>query len=333
MPRTNYSVTLKDLLDAGLLQAGEELLCKPRKNDPPVASAPLGADGLIRHNGQTFGSPSSWAQAITGRAQNGWICVFAGERPLKEIRDAYGNSPAPKSPADRPPRRRRVRTASSPEEVRTGYSTPGADIDNPAPAPPLIPVDYATRAELENLREEVRVLRGKIDAAPPLRTDTADVGRDINGTLLDRIRNLKPAAAFEHLVGEFLKAKGFSNVVVTQQSRDGGIDGHCEMPFLNLRVAFEAKRYGHGNNVGSDPVQKFAGAMTGQFDKGLFITTSQFTVAATSWVEETPLAHTTLIDGDELVRQLIDLGLGIKTPSVVRYELDNDFFDRLERRR
>ncbi len=108
--------------------------------------------------------------------------------------------------------------------------------------------------------------------------------------------NLTPGD-FERLVSEYLKAKGFSKAVVTGRSNDGGIDGECEIPFINVKVAFQAKRYTTTNSIGIDPVQRLQGSMTGKFDRGIFITTSNYTSAAKGWVDEAQ-AQITLINGD-----------------------------------
>jgi len=167
-------------------------------------------------------------------------------------------------------------------------------------------------------------------AVHSLPSERRETENDVRGVLLERVLRLTPPE-FEKLVGAFLQAKGFSNVRVTGKSGDDGIDGECEMPFIKVKVAFQAKRYTTGNSVGIDPVQRLQGSMGRNFDRGIFITTSSFTSPARGWVEEThaPIA---LIDGDELVGQMVELGLGIKTVPVVRQELDQGFFTSLEKR-
>ena len=146
----------------------------------------------------------------------------------------------------------------------------------------------------------------------------------------ERVLKLKPDE-FEVLVGEYLKTEGFSNIVVTGRSHDGGIDGYCEQSFIDVKVAFQAKRYATGNTVGIDPVQRLNGSLGSSYDRGVFITTSEFTSFAKGWVEEEQV-KITLIDGNELVRQMVDLGLGVKTIPVVKHEVDEGFFTDLENR-
>jgi len=156
-----------------------------------------------------------------------------------------------------------------------------------------------------------------------------DEGKAINERLLESILRVKPNE-FEELVGAFLKAKGFSKVRVIGHSGDGGVDGECEFPFINLKVAFQAKRYGQNTPVRAPAVRDFKGGVVGRFDRGIFITTSSFTAGA---VEETdqPGVTIVLIDGAQLVGHMVELGLGVKTIPVVRQDLDQDFFDGLSR--
>ncbi len=69
--------------------------------------------------------------------------------------------------------------------------------------------------------------------------------------------------------------------------------------------------------------------MGSSFDRGVLITTSSFTQGAKEWIgeEDPPI---TLIDGDQLMAEMIDLGLGIKSVTVVMHELDEEFFTNLE---
>ena len=162
----------------------------------------------------------------------------------------------------------------------------------------------------------------------PETVDDSEV--DFSAKLRERIMNLTPSD-FETLVGEYFRAKGLGNVTVTGRTNDGGIDGHCEILFINVKIAFQAKRYAASNSVGIEPVQRLSGSMTGRFDRGVLVTTSSYTPAAKGWVEERK-APITLIDGDDLVEDMIQLGLGVKVVPVVTQEVDEDFFADLENR-
>ncbi len=148
---------------------------------------------------------------------------------------------------------------------------------------------------------------------PPASGVETEAGQvtDISQRLLARLQSLSPRQ-FEHFVGEFLKAKGITDVKVTPHSNDDGIDAIGKIPFVNIKVAVQAKRYASGSNVGIEPVQRLRGSMASGFDRGIFITTSTFSAAASGWVEETGVPIT-LVDGNHLVNEMIDLELGVRT--------------------
>lgn len=219
------------------------------------------------------------------------------------------------------------------------------DMENQGPGNPNMSSDRDTKVVLdENLQSEMNTLKlqlasqqsaivslnTKIDSlsVSRLEEDTED---DVIGYLRERVLKLDPGE-FERLVGEYLKSKGFSNVVVSGRPGDGGIDGECDIPFINVKVAFQAKRYADTNSIGIELVQRLQGSMTGRFDRGIFITTSDYTSAARGWVEEVQ-AQITLINGDELMKEMIDLGLGVKAVTVVKHEVDENFFTELENTR
>jgi restriction system protein len=179
---------------------------------------------------------------------------------------------------------------------------------------------------------------GIIEAPPPhplepSRTTPAGPGqtgepqRTIRDQLRTRLQSLNPAQ-FEYLVGEILKATGFSEVRVTGRSGDGGIDGECNLPFLRLKCAFQAKRYAPANVIGSPAMRNFKGGVVGRYDRGIFITTSTFSPGAMEEADQPGVTIIT-IDGQALVDLLIEKGLGIKTIPVVENMVDEEFFSRL----
>ena len=149
---------------------------------------------------------------------------------------------------------------------------------------------------------------------------------DISAQLLDRLLQLSPAE-FENLVGKFLEANGFQEVRVTGRSHDGGIDGDCVVPFINVKIAFQAKRFRLENTVGTQLMQQFKGSV-GAYERGIFITTSSFTAGARE-IAEQPGVRILLIDGQELVVNMVKKGLGIKTVPVTNKDVDEDFFQTL----
>ena len=148
---------------------------------------------------------------------------------------------------------------------------------------------------------------------------------DISSQLLTHLLNLTPTQ-FEYLVGAFLEANGFQEVRVTGRSHDGGIDGDCVIPFVDVKVAFQAKRFTE-NPVGTQLMQQFKGSI-GAYERGVFITTSSFTAGARE-IAEGPGVEILLVDGQELVANMVQKELGIKVVPVTREEIDEDFFQEL----
>ena len=180
-----------------------------------------------------------------------------------------------------------------------------------------------TRSQAEAINIDIPVVDEEAEVKPLF---DSNEGKDIQQQLLQRLQLLTPRQ-FERVVGEFLKAKGLSEVKVTGGSGDGGIDGECALPFLRLKVAFQAKRYAKVNTVGANPIRNFKGGLVGRFDRGIFITTSTFTAGAMEEADE-PGITLVLIDGEQLVKEMIDLGLGIKSITV-EAQIDGGFFEGL----
>jgi restriction system protein len=124
-------------------------------------------------------------------------------------------------------------------------------------------------------------------------------------------------AAFERLVQRLLREAGFIQVEVTGRGGDGGIDGKGIMRLgglLSFHVIFQCKRY--SGSVGAGQVRDFRGAMVGRADKGLLITTGNFTKDAMREATRDGAPAIDLIDGDQLIDKLKELGLGVRTEKI-----------------
>jgi len=124
-------------------------------------------------------------------------------------------------------------------------------------------------------------------------------------------------SAFERLVQRLLRESGFIQVEVTGRSGDGGIDGKGIMRLgglLSFHVIFQCKRY--SGSVGAGHVRDFRGAMVGRADKGLLITTGNFTRDAEREATRDGAPTIDLIDGNLLTDKLKELGLGVETKTV-----------------
>lgn len=134
--------------------------------------------------------------------------------------------------------------------------------------------------------------------------------------LLDTLLKMEPSA-FERLIQRLLRESGFIQVEVTGKSGDEGIDGKGIMRLgglLSFHVIFQCK--GYQGSVAVNQVRDFRGAMVGRADKGLLITTGNFTKDAVKEATRDGAPAIDLIDGDLLIEKLKELGLGVKTEKV-----------------
>jgi restriction system protein len=136
--------------------------------------------------------------------------------------------------------------------------------------------------------------------------------------------------AFERLTQRLLRESGFIQVQVTGKSGDGGIDGVGIARingFLSFHVLFQCKRY--QGSVGASHIRDFRGAMQGRTDKGLLITTGTFTRDAMKEATRDGAPPIDLIDGEQLVLRLKELGLGVKITMIESVEVDANWFTKI----
>ncbi len=146
--------------------------------------------------------------------------------------------------------------------------------------------------------------------------------------LLETLIGMEPSA-FERLTQRLLRESGFTQVEVTGQTGDGGIDGKGIMRLgglLSFHVIFQCKKY--RGSVSASQVRDFRGAMVGRADKGLLITTGNFTKDAVKEATRDGAPAIDLIDGDLLIEKLKELGLGVSTKriEIERVEIDRGWF-------
>jgi len=149
--------------------------------------------------------------------------------------------------------------------------------------------------------------------------------------LMNILLKLHPSA-FERLIQRILRESGFIQVEVTGRSGDGGIDGKGIMRLgglLSFHVIFQCKRY--SGAVAVSQVRDFRGAMVGRADKGLLITTGNFTKDAVREATRDGAPAIDLIDGDQLVDKLKELALGVETRriEVEQVTITNSWFEGL----
>ncbi len=196
------------------------------------------------------------------------------------------------------------------------------------PTSPLSP--YVASTSRASTRENEKTEESALTPVEQVEQGIARIDEEVAADLLARLLAREPEF-FENAVVELLLAMGYGGAngrgEVTQLSGDGGIDGVIDQDVLGLsRVYVQAKRYGQGNAVQAPEVRGFVGAVHGQANSGVFITTSRFSSGAKDFVRTTP-TRIVLIDGEQLARLMIAFKVGVrvqKTHQVV--EIDEDFF-------
>jgi restriction system protein len=143
--------------------------------------------------------------------------------------------------------------------------------------------------------------------------------------IIDHLYTLEPEE-FESFCRRFLERYGFDNMLVTQRGRDGGIDvtGYLEVGISQLHVAAQCKRYKKGNKVSRPDIAQFRGDIQGDYQQGIFITTSSFTQEAQDVAFKRGCVPIVLIDGETLAEIMIDRGIGVSTSNIPIYEFELD---------
>ncbi|MCY4604652.1 MAG: restriction endonuclease [Gemmatimonadetes bacterium] len=182
-------------------------------------------------------------------------------------------------------------------------------------------------------QDRVRKQAKSTEAAPTEKVknsaeDPADETASWREDLLDTLQNIPPDA-FERLCQRLLRESGFTEVVVTGKSGDGGIDGHGIIRLAGLisfPVLFQCKRY--SGSVGASVVRDFRGAMMGRAEKGVILTTGGFTREAQREATRDGVPLIDLIDGELLIDKIkeLELGVSVRKKMVEVVEVDKDWF-------
>ncbi|MDP2730709.1 MAG: zinc ribbon domain-containing protein [Dehalococcoidales bacterium] len=84
-------ISLKDLVDAGILRAGDELSISVKGKD---VAATLLADGKLKYQEQTYDAPLACAAALRGQVCDSWYCweavdhITGRKYPISHFRGA-----------------------------------------------------------------------------------------------------------------------------------------------------------------------------------------------------------------------------------------------------
>jgi restriction system protein len=180
--------------------------------------------------------------------------------------------------------------------------------------------------------EPVILQSGEATPEEQMEALAADLKQKLASELLERVKAMKPFR-FERLVLNLLIKMGYGGArseaaEAGKGVNDGGIDGLINEDRLGLdRIYVQAKCW-DASTVGRPQVQAFVGALTGQqAQKGIFITTSDFSSGALEYVKNLP-QRVILIDGQRLAELMVEHDIGVSL--AYAYELkriDSDYFE------
>jgi len=135
------------------------------------------------------------------------------------------------------------------------------------------------------------------------------------------------ATDFEQFCMSFLGPLGYEQLQVTSRGADRGIDGYglFRQGVVSIRSAFQAKRW-RQNAVSRPEIDKFRGAIQGDYDHGVFLTTGRFTADAEAASIKKGAISLLLLDGDAIAESMIRNGIGVVRRPVQLFDLDPEFF-------
>lgn len=134
----------------------------------------------------------------------------------------------------------------------------------------------------------------------------------LKSRIIRELRNLSPSG-FEMFAKQLLDVYGFKDTIVTRVSRDGGIDGHGKLKvgLAHLNVAFQCKKWAKVN-IQRTEIDKFRGAIQGDFEQGIFFASTSFSRGAVDASIKRGAVPVVLIDAQAIVDLMIDKGFGVQ---------------------
>src|SRR5215207_5336286 len=149
---------------------------------------------------------------------------------------------------------------------------------------------------------------------------------DIRRQLKQRLLALPPRA-FELFAGDLLVYIGLQNVAVTRHSGDGGIDAHGDLvatsDLVRVPTGVQVKRHRH--NVQRPDIDRFIGALGGNFRHGIFITTAGYAAKAREKAGSSSVVSIDTVDGDQVAALMVQHHLGIQLHNAPA-DLDEAYF-------
>jgi restriction endonuclease Mrr len=143
--------------------------------------------------------------------------------------------------------------------------------------------------------------------------------QQVTNDLRDYIAEMDPTT-FERLIGALLLKIGYTDVNVTKQSGDGGIDVRALLVaggVASMRTCIQVKRQ---KTVGRPTVQNLRGSLSAH-EAGLLVTSGNFTREAIEEAKDPTKAPIALIDGRMLTELLLEYQIGVRHERVTLFRL------------
>ena len=155
---------------------------------------------------------------------------------------------------------------------------------------------------------------------------------ELKGLVADFYGYFETGFAFEDFLKPFLESIGLTEVVVTQRTKDGGIDltavkeGLSEINNADsVKYRVQAKRNNPDKTISPEKIDALRGNLAFN-EKGLFITTARVSPQAKeNAVSKDPYKPVFVIDGTELVRICIEKQIGFAYRPAFSKEALNEF--------
>ncbi len=149
---------------------------------------------------------------------------------------------------------------------------------------------------------------------------------EVKRRIISELQSLS-GTEFEQFCISFLGPLGYEQLQVTNKGADRGIDGHglFRQGVVTIRSAFQAKRW-RQNPVSRPEIDKFRGAIQGDYDHGVFLTTGRFTSDAEAASIKKGAISLLLLDGEAIAESMIRTGIGVVRRPVQLFDLDPEFF-------
>ena len=187
-------------------------------------------------------------------------------------------------------------------------------------------IELARRNRYEADQESVSIINDNPDDGDPTNDDVEfpEELKPWRSKVEFILANMDPFG-FERLCQRVLRECGFSEVIVTKKTADGGIDGVGKLKIngiFSFSIAFQCKRY--AGQVSAGDIRDFRGSLSTDIEKGIMITTGSFSAPAKKEASASGKKQIDLVDGEEFINKLVQYEIGLKP--VLTYEVDEAFF-------